>query len=71
MSAEKLDIFDRGIDWKLDDSGGPNFRASIDGEAYTLSMNNFPEEPLFTLRWKSESIDLDDLPSNWTLPELE
>ncbi len=30
-----------------------------------LRMNNFPEEPLWTLFYKNESIDFDDTPTKW------
>jgi hypothetical protein len=32
-----------------------------------LKMNNFPEEQMWTFFYKGESIDFDDLPSNWII----
>lgn len=32
-----------------------------------LRMNNFPEEPLWTLFYKGESIDFDDTPPKWNI----
>jgi hypothetical protein len=42
--------------------------ATIDGEVCMLTMNDFPEEPLYTLRWRDDSIDLDDAPACWSIP---
>ena len=42
--------------------------AFIDGEECELRMNNFPDEPLFTLSWRGSSIDFDDAPANWSIP---
>jgi hypothetical protein len=32
-----------------------------------LRMNNFPDEPLWTLFYKGESISFDDTPSVWNI----
>ena len=32
-----------------------------------LRMNNFPEEPLWTLFYKGESFDFDDAPASWKI----
>lgn len=46
----------------------PEWYAFVDGEECTLTMNNFPEEPLYTLGWMGVSLDLDDAPSAWSIP---
>ena len=32
-----------------------------------LRMNNFPEEPLWTLTYKTETVDFDDAPPHWDI----
>jgi len=34
-------------------------------EVCNLTMNDFPDEPMWTLKFYNESIDFDDKPSNW------
>lgn len=36
-----------------------------------LRMNNFPEEPLWTLFYKNDSIDFDDTPILWKVTYRE
>jgi hypothetical protein len=33
-----------------------------------LVMNNFPEEPLYSVRCNGESLDIDDSPAGWVIP---
>ena len=33
-----------------------------------LQLNDFPDEPMFTLTWRGDCIDFDDRPSCWMLP---
>lgn len=37
------------------------------GNICYLRMNDFPEEPLWTLFYKGESIDFNDTPSIWSI----
>ena len=32
-----------------------------------LRMNNFPEEPLWTLFWKGEELEIEDTPEKWDI----
>lgn len=32
-----------------------------------LQMNDFPEEPLWTLFYKGDSVDIEDTPALWTV----
>ena len=43
------------------------FESNYNGRCCILRMNNFPEEPMYTLFWKEESLDMDDAPKCWTL----
>jgi hypothetical protein len=46
----------------------PTWLATVDGEVCTLTMNDFPDEPLYTLKWRNGSIDLDGAPASWSIP---
>ncbi len=62
------DILQREVKWKEEVPGGVEFFAYIDGELCQLRMNDFPDEPLYTLTWKNSQIDLDDRPIKWDVP---
>jgi hypothetical protein len=55
------------IDW-IKETGQPRWRAMHRGEKCELTMNDFPDEPLYTLKWRSERIDFDESPSGWSIP---
>jgi len=40
----------------------------FNGERYKLQMNDFPDEPLFTVLSENESEDFDDPPLMWFIP---
>ncbi|SNB85173.1 Zn-dependent protease with chaperone function [Agrobacterium sp. 719_389] len=50
------------------EAGTPQWHGIHDGEKCELKMNDFPDEPLYTLVWRGERIDFDDAPSSWVLP---
>lgn len=52
------------IQWRRDATSG-GWAASMDGEAYSLQMNDYPDEPLYTVRWRKEAKNLEDLPQGW------
>jgi hypothetical protein len=66
-------LFSRSIDWQSEKPGGrgPEYYAYVDGKKWRLRMNDFPEEPLFTLIVGEQTIDFDDRPPTWTLPRLD
>lgn len=41
--------------------------ATFDNQECALEMNDFPEDPLYTVTVGEQAIDLDDLPSRWTI----
>lgn len=47
--------------------GQPEWTTMFLGEECRLVMNDFPEEPLYTLAWRGQSMDFDDTPGDWTL----
>jgi len=42
--------------------------AIIDGEKYSLRMNDFPDEPLYTIFNQEDIINIDDAPMGWIIP---
>ncbi len=47
------------------------FNATIDGELFTLRLNDFPAEPLCTFTYGDTQMHLDDFPESWILPWRE
>ena len=72
MSHEnKLDLVMRKcVFWHELTRGGAIFTATVDGHSCRLHMNNFPEEPLYTLVVDGEARDLDEAPPVWKFPKL-
>lgn len=60
-------LLEAHIAW-IKEVGLPRWQAKHGGEICELRMNNFPEEQLYTLKWRGESIDFDDLPPSWSVP---
>lgn len=57
------------IAWESAGDGELPYRASVDGHVYTIRVNDFPEEPLYTLLVDGQEIvDLDDWPAAWIKP---
>jgi len=48
--------------------GEPGWTSKVEGEECILVMNDFPEEPLYTLKWRDNRLDLDDAPNCWQIP---
>lgn len=42
--------------------------ATYRGQKCILVMNDFPDEPLYTLTYNNESVDFDDKPPCWFIP---
>ena len=61
------DLLDAKIAW-IKEVGLPRWRAFCAGEKCELTMNNFPEEALYTLKWRESSLDIDDSPTSWSIP---
>ncbi len=45
--------------------------ARVGDQDCLLRMNDFPEEPLYTVIAGPSSLDIDDVPRNWTIEFLE
>ena len=62
------DLLAMTIRWQ--DRGPGTWFATVGGVVCTLEMNDFPEEPLYTVRVGDSSADMDDAPKTWTLEGL-
>lgn len=62
------DLLTREILWKEETPGGTQFYAYVEGHLCQLTMNDYPDEPLYTLKWDDHELDLDDKPCCWQLP---
>jgi hypothetical protein len=60
-------LLDARIAW-IKEVGSPRWHAMYAGDRCELTMNDFPQEALYTLKWRGERVDLDDSPSNWSIP---
>jgi hypothetical protein len=64
-------LFKRRINWQSTKSGRAEWYAYVDGDKCNLHMNDFPDEPLYTLAYKGQSIDFDDKPIGWIVSLTE
>ena len=58
-AATIRDLLSVRISW-IKETGRPRWRASYDSDVCELTMNDFPDEPLYTLTWRGQVIDLND-----------
>jgi len=68
MTARPLrarDLLHLSIDWRETKPG--TWVATVDGVECVLTMNDFPDEPLYTVHALGETFDLDDPPSAWRI----
>jgi hypothetical protein len=56
----------RPIVWEQTGDGEFPYRGEVDGRTFTIRVNDFPAEPLYTLLIEGQEVeDLDDWPSAW------
>ncbi len=67
MNIENLKV--RSIDWISSALDPYIFETIIDGEKVMLRLNDFPEENIATLIFQDSQIEIEEFPSNWTLPK--
>jgi len=61
------DLLSREIAW-VQNPDRPGWQAIVDDEGCSLTMNDFPAEPLYTVRWRDQQLDFDDSPQCWSIP---
>ena len=59
---------DRMAQGSSSDADRPGWQAIVDDEGCSLTMNDFPAEPLYTVRWRDQQLDFDDSPQCWSIP---
>lgn len=57
----------RNIRW-IKPVGSPRWISTFAGDRCELSLNDFPEEAMFTLYWRGEQVDFDDTPQSGVVP---
>lgn len=68
---ESIDlIFKKRIDWKKNGNSNIYLYSLVGDERVELTINDFPDEPMYTLKIGDNTISFDDSPKNWTLPPL-
>ena len=61
-------LFKKGIIWQAAKDHVGKWHSDFNGEKCFLQMNDFPDEPLYTLTFKGETVDFDDKPLMWFIP---
>jgi hypothetical protein len=57
------------IAWEHTGDGEFPYRATVEGRTYTIRVNEFPAEPLYTLLVEGREVeDLEDWPPAWVRP---
>jgi hypothetical protein len=60
----------RPIVWRRTKSAEHPYEAEVDGRRWTVRVNDFPAEPLYTLLVDGEPAeDLEEWPAAWRRPE--
>jgi len=68
MKKEIKNIIKKNLHWVPLPSSDRDFVTEMfPKEMCFLRMNNFPDEPLWTLFYGDFSLDFDDTPKNWTV----
>lgn len=60
-------LFKKNVLWERDKESDDNFKHVENGVLFSLTINDFPDEVMFTLASNGESIDFDDLPNTWKI----
>ena len=68
MKDVTTELLKAKIDWQKVSDSPPVFETQFQNKSIRLRLNDFPEEVLCTLFVDDDEVDLDDFPSNWTLP---
>lgn len=59
------DLLGHPIHWKKVAPG--HWEARIAEKTLTMKMNDFPDEPLYTVTFAGQSMYLDDAPPGWSI----
>jgi len=64
------ELFSKEIVWKAVTDDSVDFEAEIAGFKCGLRINDFPDEPHYTIFYKGMEQDFDDAPKIWKIPPL-
>jgi hypothetical protein len=65
------ELFDLPIAWEVKDANAYLLFARVGDKEYLLRINDFPDEPAYTLIVDGEELQsFDDRPANWIHPPL-
>ena len=60
-------IFDMAMPWSATEDPDTPWRSQLNGHNLAVRMNDFPEQPLYSLLVDGQvAADFDDWPSTWT-----
>lgn len=69
MSDDARDLTERAVVWTHTGDAEFPFAAEVDGRRFTVRINDFPAEPLYTVISDGvELYDLEDWPTIWEMP---
>jgi hypothetical protein len=61
-------LLSKKIEWQRKPAQIGEWFAIVEGDQCELAMNDFPDEPAYTVAVRDQTLDLDDLPSGWVVP---
>lgn len=68
MSNNNLDfILDKSIIWNVHEENKRYYYAYFNNGFLLLRINNFPDEPMYTVIYEKYISDLDELPNQWVV----
>jgi len=62
-----VEIMKGRVFWTETIQGGTEFTGIFKGHICKLRMNDFPDQPLYTLAIGNDQASFDDIPRTWTL----
>ncbi|WP_430527592.1 hypothetical protein [Myroides sp. C6-3] len=62
-------LLETNLIWKIHSTDNRYFYVVIDEKIIILRINNFPEEPMFTIIDGLNIFDIEDKPIGWTFEE--
>jgi hypothetical protein len=70
LATQNQKLTDAAVEWKHTGSGEFPYTADVRGQRFTIRINDFPAEPLYTLISDGVELqDLDDWPAAWVMPD--
>ena len=60
-----IDLMQHNLVWDEVNNQSRYYTTIYQAEKYYMRLNNFPDEPLYTVIINDEHFDFDDLPGSW------